>query len=297
MSKAISYALFGSQDHRVESCFDFYSYKRSLLINIRMNRLLYPDWEIIVHTDLNDDVLNRLHEQQIIRVVKCNPAPLCKAMLWRMKPIFEQGVNDGRRYTHVICRDLDSPPTYREVQAVTYWVDSDKSVHAITDSISHDVPLLGGMIGFVPKYFVMRTGWNSWEEMIGQGSGNMWEQKGADQTFLSRNVYPLFANKGSESIVQHYFNGYSNTFLSEFHTCTCPPTAGHRSDCPNDYPINLPEEMRDSNSVAGHIGASGFYEGAMFKFLRRYSDNFEDLQEIEKDYTNIFYWAVDGGIL
>lgn len=288
--KAISYALFGSQDNRVESCFDFYSYKRSLMINLRMNRLLFPDWEIVIHTDLNDNTLNKLYEQGLIRLVKCQPAPLCKAMLWRMKPIFEVGIHEGKKYTHVLCRDLDSPPTYREVQAVEYWISTGKAVHAITDSISHDVPLLGGMIGFVPKHFTMRTGWNSWEELMGQARSNF-ENKGSDQEFLTQVVYPIFASHGSDSITQHYFNGMGNSFLSDYHTCTCPPPSGHRSDCPNNYPINLIEDLKESNSVAGHIGASGYYETAMFKFLRKYTSSFNDLLEIEKDNPEIFYWV------
>jgi hypothetical protein len=290
MSKAISYALFGSQENRVENCFDFFSYKRSLMINLRMNRLLYPDWEVVVHTDLNDYTLNILHEQGLIRLVKCQSAPLCKAMLWRMKPIFEVGIHDGKKYTHVLCRDLDSPPTYREVQAVEYWMSTGKSVHAITDSVSHDVPLLGGMIGFVPKDFTMRTGWNSWDELMGQARSHF-ENKGSDQAFLTQVVYPIFANKGSESIVQHYFNGFSNTFLSEYHTCTCPPPSGHRSDCPNNYPINLPDELKETNSVCGHIGSSGAYSSEIERFMYKYRDRFIDLYNIEKDSPEIFYWV------
>ena len=84
-------------------------------------------------------------------------APLCEGMLWRMKPIWLEGV------THTICRDLDSPLTYREAQMVKEWVDSGKIAHAITDSVSHNIPLLGGMIGFTKDFI---TYFYSWEQII-----------------------------------------------------------------------------------------------------------------------------------
>lgn len=288
--KAISYALFGYNKERHADCFDFNSYLRGLNINIRMNRLLFPDWEIILNTDQSTyEGFKNLFDRLPITVKVHEPAPLCKAMLWRMKPIFELNSDNKWKYDYVLCRDLDSPPTYREVQAVSYWMMRDKAMHAITDSVSHDVPLLGGMIGVIPKYFTQRVG-NTWEAMLGD-NGIDFSRKGSDQNFLNHYIYPKFATKGQDSITQHYFNGYANTFLSDYHTCTCPPTAGHKSDCPNNTEVSLPYNLADSNSVCGHIGAAGYYETAMFKFLRQYWHEFDDLLVIEKDYSNIFYWA------
>ena len=67
-------------------------------------------------------------------------------MLWRLLPIFEYNVE------RIICRDTDSPLTYREAQMVKEWENSPKVVHAITDSVSHNIPLMGGMIGLT-KHF------------------------------------------------------------------------------------------------------------------------------------------------
>ena len=271
--KVISYALFGWGKQQNKDCFDFYSYLRGLAINIRLARLLYPDWDIILHLDESTyDGFGKLFNSYPIKLQLCSEAPLTKAMLWRMKPCFED-------YDFVICRDLDSPLTYREAQAVDFWMKrGTKTAHAITDSISHNIPLMGGMIGFIPAYFRHRTGYSSWEQMVNVGYD--WERKGADQDFLNNYIYPKVAQHGNDSITQHYILGMGNTFLSDYHNTIL------------DVDIdNVPAIMRESNTVAGHIGAAGWYETYLFKFLKKYWDRFDDILEAEKEYKEIFYWA------
>lgn len=277
--KVIVYALFGNQNERNENCFDFNSYLRGLLINIRMNRLLFPDWKIILETDTK--VYNTYSDlfRQLPIIVNVNkPEPLTKSMLWRLKPIFEIDDRQHALYSHVLCRDLDSPATYREAQAVQYWMNRDKAAHAITDSVSHNLPFLGGMIGFIPKYFTQLTGFNNWEDMF-QGCDINFDRKGADQTFLNKHIYPFFAKKWMDSITQHYVLGMPDSFLTDYHNKI------------QDMDLAIPAALKESNSVCGHIGAAGYYEGAMFKFLRKYWNEFDDLLEVEKQYKQIFYWA------
>ena len=288
--KAISYCLFGYERERADNCFDFNSYLRGLMICLRFNRLIYPDWQVVLNTDNAtyhgfEPLFKYLDDKNIlITHQNNNGAQLCEAMLWRLKPLYKNG------YTHILCRDLDSLSTYRERQAVDYWIAQEtKAAHAITDSVSHDLPMLGGMIGFIREHFTTRTNTNDYNSLLNLKHMDF-SVKGSDQIFLNQALYPLFAEKGHDSITQHYFNGYSNTFLSDFHTCTCPPTAGHRSDCPNNYPIDLPDDLKESNLVCGHIGSAGYYEGQTFKFLKKYWDRFKDLEEIEKQYPKIFYW-------
>lgn len=278
MKKCISYALFGFNKERHANCFDFNSYLRGLTINVRLNRLLYPGWEIVVHMDQStyDGFPNLFNNIGI--VVKIEPdAPLCLAMLWRLKPAFETELGQWK-YSHVICRDLDSPPTYREVQAVTQWIANDKAMHAITDSVSHSIALLGGMIGVRPAYFNERVAPN-WNAMIALGSEN-YNAKGTDQNFLNKIIYPKFATPGSDSITQHYVLGMGNTFLQDYH-----------SSIP-DIMIGLPDELRESNTICGHIGAAGAYQAAQDKFLLKYWDKFSDILEAEKQFPKIFYWTL-----
>jgi hypothetical protein len=50
-NKAISYSLFGYGKKTPENCFEYNSYFRGLVINIRLARLLYPDWIVVLHID------------------------------------------------------------------------------------------------------------------------------------------------------------------------------------------------------------------------------------------------------
>jgi len=162
---------------------------------------------------------------------------------------------------------------------VQYWINKDKAVHAITDSVSHDVPLLGGMIGVRPDYFNERMGANSWKELINKNPNFDWNKKGSDQTFLTQVVYPKFAQHGNDSITQHYCLGMPHSFLSDCHNKI------------QDMDLGMKAELKESNTVCGHIGAAGYYETAMFKFLRKHWDRFDDLLTLEKKYPNVFYWA------
>lgn len=296
--KVITYSLFGYDRERQSNCFDFNSYLRGMMICIRMNRLLYPDWitrietdhntynaflKLFIHLDLSDKFQVRHHDPEL----------LTKAMLWRLKPVFEMNPDQSKVFTHVLCRDLDSPATYREVQAVQYWMNREKASHAITDSVSHTVPMLGGMIGFIPDWFTMRVGVSAWSDLF-SGCSIDFNRKGADQDYLNSIIYPKFAQQGNDSITQHYFNGMPNTFLSDYRTCTCPPTSGHKSGCENDMDTGLTADLKESNAIAGHIGASGAYQTALTNFLMKYKDKFEDLREIEKEHSDIFYWIKDG---
>ena len=276
MKGAISYSLFGYDRERAENCFDFNSYLRGLAINIRMARLIYTDWDIILQTDkATYESWGELFDAYKIKVeVHQDNVPLTLAMLWRLRPCFDLN------YTHIICRDLDSPLTYRERQAVEYWINRDKAAHAITDSVSHDVPMLGGMIGFRPAYFNHKVGVNSWGDLIRIRPNYDWTKKGSDQTFLRDIVYPKFAQHGVDSITQHYILGMPNSFLSDCHNKI------------QDIDIPIPYEMKESNDTCGHIGAAGWYETAMFKFLYKHWDKFSDLYDIEKKHPKIFYWTL-----
>lgn len=269
--KIIGYSLFGYGKATPQYCFNFHTYLRGLWINIRLARVLYPDWKIIVNTD--HDTWN--HYQDLFRMMeKFNvtfygnePAPLCEAMLWRMKPIWLEGV------THTICRDLDSPLTYREAQMVKEWIDSGKVIHSITDSISHNIYMLGGMIGMTKDF---KNHFSDWQSMI---SGYNYEVKGSDQEMLCHKVYPKFAQSGYDSVMQHYILGMPNTFLS-----------GYRNTWKDEPLPNVNEKYRQTNDTCGHIGAAGWYEAPTFKFLTEIDEYRNEYEELESKYKSIFYW-------
>jgi hypothetical protein len=295
----ISYAIFGNPHVQEENCFSFHSYMRGLMINLRLNRLLFPGWDSVIHVNQSNpykEFFESLNTLPNVRVIFCEDAPLCKAMLWRLKPIFEVE-HSTWKYEHVICRDADSPTIYKDVQAVTYWMSTNRACHAITDSDGHGIPMMGGMVGFKPKPFTSITGCNTWDDLIrlGQAYEFNYSQKGSDQNFLNRCIYPLVSQPGRDSITQHYFEGMPNTHLSDYHTCSsCPRKAsGHNDNCPNNVRVPISDELKESNTICGHIGAAGFYEGPLNKFLNNYVEEFRDIQELEAPLKeSIFFWHI-----
>ncbi len=281
---AISYSIFGSPHTRLENCFDFHSYMRGLMINLRLNRLIFPGWDTVIHVNRTTQYLDffvELNKLPNVRVMFCEDAPLCKAMLWRLHPIFEIRAN-AWKYSHVICRDVDSPTMYKDAQCVAQWIRHGKSVHAITDSVSHTIPMMGGMVGFKPDSFTSIMNVKTWEELMRVGSTYSFDfnRKGTDQDFLNRVIYPLVAQPGRDSITQHYMLGMGNTFLSDYHNRV------------PDEPLAISDEMKESNQIAGHIGASGYYEGETFRFLWKFNEQFKDIIEVEQMHKEIFFWPV-----
>lgn len=280
--KAISYSLFGRDGLRYENCFDFHSYLRGLYINIRLARLLLPEYNIVLNIDNHvNERFGELFAKTGLTTYVHNFNSLCKMMLWRMYPIFKE--EDGVwKYSHVLCRDTDSPITYKEALCVNDWDKKDKCVHAITDSVSHTVPLMGGMIGFQVKGFTSRTGCTSFDDLF-RGVSIDFEVKGSDQDFLNRNIYPKFAKHGEDSVTQHYFLGMPNTFLSDFHNTI------------EDKYIGIPEEYKVLNCphICGHIGSAGYYNDVLYRELRKFSDKFEDIKEAESMYPEIFSWLIE----
>jgi len=293
MSKVICYSLFGVDRPRAENCDNFNSYLRGLMLNIRLKRLLFSDWEIYLQTDqATYDKWGKLFEQLGIKIeVHQNNVPLTLAMLWRLRPIFE--FEGGfPKWSYVICRDVEAPLTYRDRQAVQYWIDHERAAHAITDSVSHTIPMLGGMIGFKPRDFYDTVGARTWSELISKKQYD-WPRKGSDQSFINEIIYPKFSQPGKDSITQHYFFGMPNTFLGDYKTCQCWQPGGHVPHCVNDVELPLHHDLRESDSIAGHIGAFGWYDPQMYKFLRKFKDQFTDLIEIEKEWPDVFGWTKD----
>ena len=294
--KAISYSLFGYEVGKYKNCFEFNSYLVGLMLSIRMNRLVFPGWDTVVHIDIKtyqafEQFFADLGRIIKIKVISKNPE-LCEAMLWRLKPIFSRDSTGKYKYSHILCRDLDSLHTYREAQAVKVWLDGGKAAHAITDSISHTIPMMGGMIGFKTGSFQEITGYPTYDELLRHNTYDL-SVKGADQSFINKVIYPKFSQMGNDSITQHYFKGHANTWLSDFHKCECwlyKSALGHKDDCPENVDIDLLDELKATNEISEHMGAAGFNQFQTMSFVEKYDFMFEDLVDLERGYPNIFYW-------
>ncbi len=286
----ISYSIFG-YNNQYENCFPERAYIRGLGVNIRMAEVLYPGWKVHVSIDRNTynspykDYFDRLTTDKKIRLEIKPAAALCEMMLWRLLPCFALKASGDIMYERVICRDADSLLTYRERQAVAYWEQGTKMAHAITDSISHTVALMGGMIGFQSGPLMDRIGARSFDDMMNLSAGIDFNRKGADQTFLNTYVLP----KVADSITEHYCLGMPQSFRGDCHNMIeqIDLTAGEL----HAY-HHKEEALKETNALGFHIGASGFQTDGTVKWLGQYGMNNEYWSSVEKQFSSIFYWRL-----
>jgi len=71
--KAIAYSLFGFNKAKYENCFTFDSYLSGLMLSIRFNRLVYPDWITVLETDTSTytayaPLFSYLSDRNILRI-------------------------------------------------------------------------------------------------------------------------------------------------------------------------------------------------------------------------------------
>lgn len=273
----LSYALFGYAGN-LSNDYPFAAYFRGLTFNIKMAELLFPGWR--VHVTLDRATYDHFKayfdymvagERLDIEVVE--HADLCMHMLQRMAPLFNP------RYDRVLCRDTDSLTSYRERQAVEYWVQTGRIAHCMTDSVSHNIALMGGMVGFQSKEFREAVGVDSFKKMTRLAQGIDFRIKGADQVFLNRYVLPRVAH----SLVEHYLLGMPQSF---------------RGECYNYIQdIDVPEVSRDlqeSNLLTEHIGASGFNSDRALIFFDKYftAAQQEFYNTIEDQFKEVHYWRL-----
>lgn len=279
----ISYSLFGyNQQH--ENCLEFKSYLRGLHLNIRIAELLYPGWDVYVAIDKSVlqspyfNYIEKLREDGKIKNGIFQTSTLCQMMLLRLYPAFVMN-GPHLRYDRIISRDTDSLLSYRERQAVCYWERGTKMAHALADSISHSVTLMGGMCSFRSGPFRERMGVKSFDDLMALSQGIDFNNKGADQDFLNRYVLP----KVADSITEHFVLGHPQTFRGDCHNFI------HDIDLKE---IGVPDELKETNGYGFHIGASGFQTDAAVKFLQKHGKDNEYWEGIEKQYPEIFYWQL-----
>lgn len=274
---AVSYSIFGFNE-QFENSFDFLSYFRYLGLTIRQHELIYPDYALHVTTD--KETYNSKYkyffdyhvENGKIDLDIVEKKPLCHMMLYRMAPIF------SGKYDRVICRDIDSLATYRERQAVEVWIRNGRIAHGITDSVSHTIPLLGGMCAFMCKELKDRLGEgvDSFDAMLTLRGDIDYSIKGTDQVFLNSVILPKIV----DSFTEHYILGLPQSF---------------RGDCYNyieDIEIGIPIELKESNLLVNHIGQSGAVVEPVLLFFDKFLTRDQKLyyNKIEKQYKEVFYW-------
>lgn len=280
--RAIAYSIFGYERQKPENCFDHHNYVQSFIINVRLNRILYPNWVTVLNIDAqsyspNRKVYDWLQDKGLILInIQPDDEPLTKAMLWRLKCVLSYKHPEWL-YSHVLCRDTDSPSTYREAQAVQQWILEDKTAHCITDSISHTIPMMGGMIGFKPGDLGTKMGLTAdkaWAQMMDLGRNINFKRKGADQDFLCQFVYP----KVADSATEHFILGMKQTVKEG--------DGRHYSIADIEVP-NVDPKWKCTNDFAGHIGAAGYYPITL-QFLKHSDPYRAEYAEIARNFPKLF---------
>jgi hypothetical protein len=102
-------------------------------------------------------------------------------MFWRFQAFFEEDAD------RVLIRDADSRISHRELFAIKLWLASDKDAHIIRDHPLHQSLVMGGMWGSRASLLKQNGAWRS--------AKHYGVQKGADQDFLNRHIYPIIKSK------------------------------------------------------------------------------------------------------
>jgi hypothetical protein len=160
-------------------------------------------WQIRIHTDDKfletkmGAVLLCLFGSELVEMRVREPAPLTKAMLWRMAPVWEPWV------THVFCRDIDAPPMPRDRVVCEQFIKSQAAIGTCHDNEAH-VGVMGGLCHFDTQRFIAQTGIKSLDELYRRYSWMKWGQHGVDQDALNK----LVSETPNLTLLEHRYAGW-----------------------------------------------------------------------------------------
>jgi hypothetical protein len=182
--KLITYSLF---HHESSKPFERRFYVMGMYLNVRMNNLLFPDWQ--THVEVDKKTLNEYapllywlkdNARLSVNVNDVDSVSLCGGMCWRIKPIYYPEVS------HVLCQDSDALTSYREALVVQRWLESGKKCLAMLDNRAHS-GLMGGMVGFDSAYLRSCMEAPQWGNLV---HGWDFSQRGSDQNWMNAKMLP-----------------------------------------------------------------------------------------------------------
>ncbi len=234
--KLISYSIYKDNP----KYFNFYL--RGLYFNMRMIKLMLPDWEMVLNVSkpVYEEYYHYLNMLRISTIVY-DDGDRCRNMMQRFKPAFTFNAD------RVLCRDADSCLTYREVLEIKKWEESGLDWHGINDNQAHTIPMMGGMIGFktnalkniFPNFNILIDNWDL-------------SRHGSDQQLIMERIYP------------HAKSSFYHSNLT------------NREPQPQQNP------HWESDLVQRYIGSAGIIEMEALRFLERMDPTNNEWQEFEK---------------
>jgi hypothetical protein len=142
--RIISISMYGPKDNSLFALNTSIHFLYQLIDDMKNK---YPDWILRIYHDqtINDEILCSI-ECTYDYVDFCNTTALgnlgslssyIPAKIWRFLPVGDELVDI------MASRDLDSPISQRELDAVNEWISSGKAWHTMRDHPMHYVPMLG----------------------------------------------------------------------------------------------------------------------------------------------------------
>jgi len=169
MKRVVSFSLWGTSD----------VYLQGAIAAIAQVNQHYPGWEARFY--IASDVPQSVRQELIDRGAAVYDGPPWgpwAGMFWRFLAASDPQVEV------MISRDVDTRILPREVEAVTEWLASGKSLHIMRDHPKHEMPVMGGMWGCrASRLRDLEARILKW---------NHYSKYGCDQKFLGLVVYPLF---------------------------------------------------------------------------------------------------------
>lgn len=244
LTKVISLCVFqnSSTDTRA-----IQRYHDAIPAVIRSLVCLAPDWRIVVHHDSSifrhryGCVLRKLAEYGLLDLHEMPSAPLCKAMLWRMRPCWYEGVDV------VACRDMDALFLVRDIACLQSFLKSNAVIHNIKDNPGHVFPLMGGMSAY--RTSALKSTHQNWDAFIDSAGRVDWRRYGSDEEFLRNHIFRQF----KQSYLNHDISGKPTNVLDR------------------SLLSGLSAQLIDKPELAPHIGVQIFDHHKAVAFYDKYN--------------------------
>lgn len=263
--KLITYSLF---HHESSKPFERRFYVMGFYLNVRMNNLLFPDWQTHVELDRKtfkeyEALFSWLHDNArlSVKVNEVDNVALCGAMMWRLKPAFYPEVS------HILCQDSDSLTSYREALVVQKWLESGRKCLAMLDNRAHS-GLMGGMVGFDTSYLKACMEASKFENLV-----NEWDfsQRGSDQNFMNARMLPRIKDEVM------WFGSVYNKIPDKYASDPLP---------------QVNPALWEANLCSEFIGSPGFNIFETLRFLKRFDPEPHKYEDIEKQFPLLFFWQL-----
>jgi hypothetical protein len=156
-TRYLSYCLFTKLRHEPARWYDPHEHDHNrywfnLPALIVANALCYPGYVMRIHVDPQIEqhplfpMLAGIERRGLIQVVTCHhPFQHTEPTFWRLQPVWQES------FDVVLCRDVDSLPTTRELQATLAFVHSNFLMQSIRTHPAHNTGhtrVLAGLCGF-----------------------------------------------------------------------------------------------------------------------------------------------------